>query len=130
MTPEVEKTANIFQVLLEKAKLRKGKEVEIVTFAHDSASGFNRIYSQLGTKGEEKLNRALTEFVQELVPEGESRETLEAGFENNPDRIKRRSHHDEITSEWHTVVDSLILGIKAVRDQRGENVRTWYLKGV
>lgn len=128
MTPEAEKTTNIFQVLLEEAKHKKGKEIEIVTFAQDTVSGLKRIYSHLGIKGEGELNRALTEFVQGLVPEGESRETLEAGFEEDPDRVKHHSHHDEITTEWDTVVDNLVIGIRAVRDQRGESVRTWYLK--
>jgi len=130
MTPEVVKTANIFHVLLEEARSKKGKEVEIVTFAQDTVSGFKRIYSHLGIKGEGELNRALNEFVQELVPEGKSRETLEAGFEEEPDHIERRHHHDEITTEWYTVIDNLIIGIRATRDQRSESVRTWYLKSV
>ena len=128
MTPEVEKTVNIFHVLLEEAKRKKGKKVEIVTFARDTVSGLNRTYSHLGIKGERELNQALTEFVQKLVPGGESRETLEAGFEDEPDHIEKHSHYDEITTEWHTVDDSLIIGIRATRDQRGESVRNWYLK--
>jgi len=127
MTPEVEKTTNIFQALLGEAENKKGKEVEIVTFAQDTVSGFKRVYSHVGI-GERVLNRELNEFVQELVPEGESRGTLEAGLEEDPDSIKHHSHHDEITSEWHTVVDNLIIGIRSTRDQRGKSVRTWYLK--
>jgi hypothetical protein len=130
MTAEAEKTANIFQVLLEEAKHKKGKEVEIVTFAQDTVSGFKRIYSHLGILGERELNRALTEFVQELVPEGESRETLEAGFEEDPDRVIPHSHHNEIITEWDTVLDNVVVGIRAIRDQRSESVRTWYLKSV
>ncbi|MFH1971033.1 MAG: hypothetical protein ABIJ05_01465 [Patescibacteria group bacterium] len=130
MTLEVEKTTNIFQVLLEEVVHKKGKKVEIVTFAQDTVSGLKKNYSHLGIQNEGELDQALTEFVQRLVPEGETRETLETAFEKDPDRIKHLFHYDEITTEWDTVFNNIIIGIKAVRDQRGESVRTWYLKKV
>jgi hypothetical protein len=128
MTLEAEQKANIFQTLLEDARGKKGKEIEIVTFANDTVSGFKRIYSHLGILGEGELNQALTEFIQKLVPEGESRATLEAGFEEDPDRVIHHSHHDEISSEWTTLLGDLMIGIKGIRDQRGISVKTWYLK--
>jgi len=131
MTPEAEQKANIFQTLLEEARGKKGKEIEIVTFAEDTVSKeFKRVYSHLGILGERELNQALTEFVQGLVPEGESRETLEAGFEEDPDRVIHHFHHDEIITEWQTLSDDLLIGIRVIRDQRGESVRTWYLKSI
>jgi hypothetical protein len=130
MTLEKEQKANIFQVLLEEARNKRGKEVEIVTFANDTVSGLKRIHSRLGILDEEELNNVLTEFVQGLVPDGESRATLEAGFEEEPDHIKHESHHDELSSEWYTLLGNILIGIRAIRDQRGESVRTWYLKSI
>jgi len=129
MTLEIQKTANIFEVILDEAKKSKGKETQIVTFANDTF-GEKKIYSHLGVLGEGKLNQALTEFVQGLVPEGESRKTLEEGFNEDPDHVVHYSHYDEIISELCTIDDNLIIGIKAIRDQRGESVRTWYLKSI
>ena len=130
MTTEAINTKVSFHELLNDAKQKKGKEVELVTFAQDTVSGLKRVYSNLGILGERDLNQSLSEFVQELVPEGENRETLEAAFENEPDRVEHPSHNDEVVSEWDTVLDKVKIGIKAIRDQRGESVRTWYLKSV
>jgi hypothetical protein len=130
MTLEADQKADIFQVLLDEAKLRKGKEVQIITFATDTVSPLKSVSPQIGTSDEAELNRLLTEFVQTLVPEGESRETLEKCFEEDPDRVKHFSHHDEIVTEWDTVLDNIVIGLRAIRDQRGESSRTWYLKVV
>ena len=128
MALEAEKSINVFEGLLDKVKHNEEKVVEIVTFAQDGVSGFKRIYSCIGILDENLLNDALNKFVQKLVPEGESRKTLEAAFDNEPDRVKHFSHNDEATSEWTTLFDNITIGIKAIRDQRGESIRTWYIK--
>jgi hypothetical protein len=131
MAVELLETANIFQPLLKEAeRKRRGEKIEITTFAQDTVSELRRTYSHLGIKNERELNQALSEFILELVPKGESRESLEVGFQTQPDRIKHCSHYDEVTSEWNTVFDNLIVGVRAIRDLRGESVRTWYLKKI
>jgi hypothetical protein len=130
MTLEILSEVDALKPLLEKAKKNKGKVVEIVSFAQDTVSGCKRLYSNLGVRDERKLNQALTSFIQILVHDGESRETLESAFENEPDQVRQYSHHNEMVSEWPTVQDNLIIGIRAIRDQRGESVRTWYLKSL
>jgi len=125
---EEERRTDIFQLLLEAARKGNGKEIEIATFANDTVSSLRKVSSCFGASNEMEIDKALTEFVQELVPERESRETLEKGFEEGPDRVAHHSHDDEDISEWDTVIDGIVIGIKAVRDQRGESVRTWYLR--
>ncbi len=128
MTLETQDKPNIFSFLVDEAKAHKGEEIEIVTFANDTVSGYKKYYSRLGILGEQVLNSSLTDFIKTLVPEGESRETLEAGFKEEFDSKKEGSHHDEVISEWVSVIDNILIGIKAIRDQRSESVRTWYLK--
>lgn len=106
-----------------------GKEKELVTFADDTVSGFKRTYSSACPfRPENMLKSALTDFISEIVPEGKNRTTLEAGFAQNPDQIKHKSHHDEVTSEWQTLQKGVVIGIHAIRDQRGESARSWYLR--
>jgi hypothetical protein len=128
MTLEADQKADILQVLMDETRYRKGKEVELITFAGDTVSPLKRVSSRPGIANEEELNQLLTELVQTLVPEGESRETLEKGFEEDPGRVIHHSHHDEIVTEWDTVIDGIVVGIRAIRDQRGESARTWYLR--
>jgi len=130
MSIELEQQINVFEPLLEKVKNNKGKVIEIVSFAQDTVSGYKRIYSNLGVREERGLNEALTSLIQTLVPAGESRETLESAFETEPDKIVPHSHHNEVISEWNTIQDNLMIGIKAIRDHRGESVRTWYLRSL
>ena len=118
-----------FRIAVDKVRLTPGLKLELATFAQDTVSGFKRRYSHLyPLENETILNERLTSFIKELVPEGEDRKSLEAGFEEDPDKIKHKSHHDVVTSEWQTIHDNVVIGIRAIRDQRSESVRTWYLR--
>ena len=118
-----------FRISLDKVRLTRGMKLELATFAQDTVSGFQRRYSHLyPLENETILDERLTSFIKELVPEGEDRKSLEAGFEEDPDKIDHKSHSDIVTSEWQTIHDNVVIGIRAVRDQRGESVRTWYLR--
>ena len=129
MSIELKQQINFFEPLLEKVKNNRGKTVEIVSFAQDTVSGYKRVYSEFGILGETKLNQSLTDFIEKLVPEGESRDTLESAHNEEPDVIRPcHSHCNEAISEWPTLIDGVSIGIRSIRDQRSESVRTWYLK--
>lgn len=118
-----------FILTVDKTRLTPGFTIELITYVEDPIGGFKRIYSHLDPhQSGEKLDRTLTAFINKLVPEDQSRETLEKRFEDNPDKAIHKSHRDILTSEWQTIHENVVIGVREVRDQKGESVRSWYLK--
>jgi len=118
-----------FRISLDKVRLTNGMKLELAASARNSVSGFARLYSHLyPLENEITLNNRLTSFINELVPEGEDQKSLEDAFEKNPDKITRKSRCNVISSEWQTIHKNVAIGVRAVRDERGENFRIWYLR--
>lgn len=118
-----------FRIAEDKVRLTPGLQIDIVAFANDTLSATKHTYTFVGVNtSSHNLNEALTDFVADLVHDGESRETLEKAFAEHPDKVVRKRNHEEVTSEWQTVKDNVVIGIKAIRGESGETVRTWYLK--
>jgi len=128
MTTEIQQKADIFQALLDRARKSNGREITIATFARDTVSPLKKNSSCFGITDEKELNHKLDEFISTLVPSGESRQTLESGFEADPNLIIPHSHYDEAITEWDTVVDRIVIGIRSISDQRSESSRTWYVR--
>ncbi len=120
-----------FILTVDKTRLTPGFTVELITCAEDPIGGFKKIYSHLDPhQSGEKLDRTLTAFINKLVPKNQSRETLEKRFEDNPDKAIHKSHSDILTSEWQTIHENVVIGVREVKNQRGESVKSWYLKNI
>lgn len=114
-----------FRTALARARHNQG-EIELVTFAYDSRSGFKRAYSSLRPmRPEAKLNEALTDIISEIVPEGESRETLEKGFAEDPDHKGKGG----ASMEWQiTMFDNVAIGVRTTLKNGKEVARSWYFR--
>lgn len=119
-----------FKVALALIRHVPGKRVTLLTIADDTVSGYKQSYSEVAPLAYgNKLQAALRDLVKILVPEGESKQTLEKAFDDEPDEIKHKwLHADRAMSEWQTTLDNVVVGIEAVRDQRSESARSWYLR--
>lgn len=125
----VSEVVKSFNSVLEEVKVTPGEEITLLSFAKDTSVDLRRIHSMYTTVlNKDLLNQGLTQFIQELVPEGESREILEAEFDEKPNRTKE--HHDcvENNSEWITTYPGVVIGIKTISDQKGEKAKGWYLR--
>ena len=117
-----------FRLAVDKIKYTPGSNIDLVNKV-DDLNGSGKTYSQLlPHEGVEKLNRILDTLILELVPSGESRQTLEDGFNAGPEKKIKGDHGDTHSTEWQTIHDNVVIGIRAVRDQRGESERSWYLR--
>jgi hypothetical protein len=125
----VSEVVKSFNNVLEEIKIAPGEKTTLLSFAKDTFADLRRIHSMYTTiLNKDILNQGLTQFIQELIPEGESRETLEAKFNKSPERTKGVEDCIENNSEWTTTYPNVVIGIRTINDQDGERVRGWYLR--
>lgn len=120
----------LFKTALGQIRNKPGKRVTLLTTADDTVSGYKQTYSEVAPlRYADKLNAALDELLKILIPEEESRQTLENAFDEKADILDSgKSHANTIKSEWQTTIKNVVIGIEAIRDQRSESARSWYLR--
>lgn len=134
MAPEFEtsqksQVTDSFRKVLDEVAATPGKRVDIVNSSNDTFGGFMRTFSMhTGIVEEGKIKEGLRQLILENVPEGETQDTLEAGFKEEADCVGRGSHGDTYRLEWNLIRDNVVIGLEVIRDQRSESVRTWYLR--
>lgn len=117
------------RIAADKVRLTPGLQIDIVASANDTLSATRHTYSFVGQAASPRtLNEALSDFVADLIPGDESRETLEKAFNENPSKVVRKGRREELSSEWPTVQNNVVIGLRAVKEDGTETVRTWYLK--
>jgi hypothetical protein len=129
---------DIFQSNLEEV-IKTGKHIQLVNFAkHPDSNHFN-IYSpksgianSVGPSfSEHDINSALTEFINQITPEGTGRSDLELGLKEEPDEIITSDHYGIKTKiwRWNAIPDGVVIGCEETVEDSVTQTRTWFIEG-
>lgn len=118
-----------FYLALERVVSKPGLEVEIAYRANDTLGGYTRLHSVLTPcVDKNKLEVSLKDFFEKLLPNRENRQSFETTFNELSDKINQESHTDIANSEWQTVFNGVVLGIRTMWDGNVEIGKAFYLR--